>query len=279
MNIEEIHRILDKYEKSSDGLISILTDIQAQYSYLPAEALKVVAERTCRPLVDIYGVATFYRSFSLKPRGKHLISCCLGTACHVRGAPSIAEELQKKLNVEPGDTTPDREFTLETVNCLGACALGPVVVVDGHYFSSVKKNKVKEIIEKTKEGLDRIEFKTDQRVFPLQVSCPRCNHSLMDARHLVDGYPAVRVTISFGRQHGWLCLSCLYGSYTTTSEYVIPPDAIANFFCPYCHTELTGSTSCLECGAPMVSMIIQQGGVVQICSRLGCKGHLLDLSE
>jgi len=162
---------------------------------------------------------------------------------------------------------------------LGACALGPVVVVDGHYFSSVKKNKVKEIIEKTKDGLDRIEFKSDERIFPLQVNCPRCNHSLMDARHLVDGLPAIRVTFSFGRQHGWLCLSSLYGSFNTTSEFVIPSETITNFFCPYCHAELTGATNCIECSAPMVNLIVQQGGVVQVCSRRGCKGHLLDLSE
>ena len=144
----EILGILDKHEEDRGGLISILEDIQAKYSYLPAEALKLVADGTGRSLVDIYGVATFYKSFSLKPRGKHLCSVCVGTACHVRGAPIIADTFQRQLGAGPGETTADKEFTLETVNCLGACALGPIVVVDGHYFSNVNSARVKQIIKK-----------------------------------------------------------------------------------------------------------------------------------
>jgi len=228
--------------------------------------------------VDIYGVATFYKSFSLKPRGKHLISVCLGTACHVRGAPSIAEEFEKQLHVKAGETTADREFTLETVNCLGACALGPVVVVDGHYFSKVKRPRVREIIATSRAGFDKVEVASDQRVFPIEVSCPRCYHSLMDSKHLVDGHPSIRVTASFERMHGRLSLSCLYGSYTVSSEYVIPSGSVLNFFCPHCHAELSGGSDCAECGAPMVPMIVRGGGMVQICSRHGCKNHMLDLS-
>jgi len=279
MNPEAVYKILEKHSQDRDGVISILTDIQSRYGYLPEEALRIVAEETGRSLVDIYGVATFYRAFSLKPRGNHLVSCCLGTACHVRGAPSIAEELQKQLQIRSGETTADREFTLETVNCLGACALGPVVVVDGHYFSSVKKKRVREILDKAREGLDRVEFQTDQRVFPLEVSCPRCNHSLMDAKHLVDGYPSIRVTISFHDKHGWINLSCLYGSYNIDCEHQPPLDTIVDFFCPYCHAELASSQNCPECGANLVPMMVRKGGVVQICSRHGCKGHLLDLGE
>ncbi|MBU0517759.1 NAD(P)H-dependent oxidoreductase subunit E [bacterium] len=279
MNPEVVHNILEKHQQSQDGLISILEDIQRSFGYLPSQALQQVAEESGRNLVDIYGVATFYKSFSLKPRGKHLISVCLGTACHVRGAPSIAEEFEKSLKIEAGETTEDQEFTLETVNCLGACALGPVVVVDGHYFPNVKRTAVAEIIAKTREGIDKIEVKTDQRVFPIEVSCPRCNHSLMDTMNLVDGHPCITVTASFNRKHGRLSMSCLYGSYNIASEHVIPPDIVLNLFCPHCHAELSGGANCAECGTPMVPMIVRSGGVVQVCPRRGCKGHLLDLSE
>lgn len=269
--------IAEKDHPAEGSLISALEKIQSRYGYLPEEALRTVAEQTGRSLVDIYGVATFYRAFSLEPRGKHLISVCLGTACHVRGGPAIAEEIQQQLGIGPGETTADREFTLETVNCLGACALGPVVVVDGHYFPSVKTSKVKEILDQTRTGLDKIEITTDQRVFPLEVSCARCNHSLMDARESIDGHPPVRVTVSFGNRHGWMMLSSLYGSYEVSTEHEIPPDTILNMFCPYCHAELIGGSKCSECNALMVPMVVRGGGIVQICSRRGCKGHMLDL--
>jgi len=273
-----VFRILKKYDKNGNNLVAILEDIQSKYGYLPKDALESVANETGRSLVDIYGVATFYRSFSLKPRGEHLISVCLGTACHVRSAPMIVEEFERQLKIKPGDTTPDREFTLETVNCLGACALGPIVVVDGRYFSNVDTARVKRIIKKAREGLDKITTKADERVFPVEVSCSRCNHSLMDSSHLIDGYPSIRITVAFGNVHGWLALSSLYGSYNVSSEYEIPPDTIVNFFCPHCHAELLGASMCSECGAPMVPMIVRGGGVVQICSRRGCKGHMLDLN-
>lgn len=264
--------------KAREGIISILENIQARYGYLPEKELRTVAEQTGKSLVDVYGVATFYKSFSLKPRGKHLVSVCLGTACHVRGGPTIEKEFEHQLNVKPGDTTKDKQFTLETVACLGACALGPIVVADGHYFSKVITPKVKQILDKTREGLDKVEIKTDQRIFPVEISCARCNHSLMDSEHLIDGHPSIRVTISFERKHGWLRLSSLYGSFNIESEYEIPKDILVHFFCPHCHAELRGAANCIECGSPMVPMIVKGGGVVQICSRRGCKGHMLDLS-
>ena len=269
--------ILDKHEGDRGGLISVLEEIQAKYSYLPADALKAVAEATGRSLVDIYAVATFYKSFSLKPRGKHLCSVCMGTACHVRGAPTVAQEFEHQLGIHAGETTADKEFTLETVNCLGACALGPVAVVDGHYFSNVRSKRVKPIIEKTLAGLDEAEVKADRRVYLLTVSCSRCNHSLMDPSHLIDGSPSIRVTVSFQRKHGWLRLSSLYGSFAVESEYPIRTDEVVDFFCPHCHAELKGASTCPLCSAPMVSMIVRAGGIVQICSRRGCKGHMLDL--
>lgn len=277
MKAEDVVSIVKKHSGERGSMISILEDIQAKYSYLPDEALKIVATTTGRSLVDIFGIATFYRAFSLKPRGKHLCSVCLGTACHVRGAPRISSEFERLLGVKAGETTSDKEFTLETVNCLGACALGPIVVMDGHYFSNVSVAKVGQIIEKTRAGLDNVEIKGDQRVFPVDVSCPRCNHSLMDTEHLVDSRPSIRVTVAFDDKHGWVELSSLYGSYHVESEYEVPKDTVVNFFCPHCHAELLGATECVECGAPMVPMVVRGGGVVQICSRRGCKGHMLDL--
>jgi NADH-quinone oxidoreductase subunit E len=278
MNPVEVEKILGKHNQDMGGLISILEDIQAKYSYLPHDALKIVAEETGRSLVDIYGVATFYKAFSLTPRGKHLVSVCLGTACHVRGAPQIAEEFERQLGIRSGGTTSDSEFTLETVNCLGACALGPIVVVDGHYFSKVSTSRVKKILDDARKGLDRIEVKKDRRIFPVEVSCARCNHSLMDPDYLLDGCPSIRVIVSFENQHGWLLLSSLYGSYKVASEYAVPADAIISFFCPHCNAELKSATDCAECGAPMVPMIVKGGGMVQICSRQGCRGHMLDLN-
>jgi len=273
----DVHGILERKNGGGGGLISILQDIQGGFGYLPAEALRTVAEKTKYSLVDIYGVATFYKSFSLKPRGEHLISVCLGTACHVRGGPRVANEFEKILEIKAGDTTSDRKFTLETVNCLGACALGPIVMVDGQYFSQVNVVKVPQILTQVREGLAKIEIKADQRIFPVSVSCPHCNHSLMDERHPVDDHPSVRVTFSFGRKHGRLNMSCLYGSYNVYMQHEIPADSIVNFFCTHCHAELRSFINCPECGTYMVPMIVRGGGTVQICPRRGCKGHLLNL--
>ena len=277
MTVKNDLEIVSNHKKGRDGIISILSNIQSKYGYLPEKILREVAEETGHSLVDIYGAATFYKFFRLKPRGRHLISVCVGTACHVRGGHAIAEEFKHQLGICTGETTQDKEFTLETVACLGACALGPIVVVDGHYFSKVNKIKVKQILEKTRIGLDKVEVKTDKRIFPIDVSCAKCNHSLMDPNHLVDGYPSISVTISFGRKHGWLHMSCLYGSHNKKVEYKRPEQMVANFFCPHCHAELKASSNCSECGAPMVPMIVKGGGMLQICSRNGCRGHILDL--
>jgi NADH:ubiquinone oxidoreductase subunit E len=279
MNPKQIEKIIDGHHNGNQtGLISLLEEIQAKYSYLPEEALRIVSQKTGHSLVELYGVATFYRAFSLTPRGKHLISVCLGTACHVRGGEMIASEFQRQLAIKPGETTPDNEISLETVNCLGACALGPIVVVDGHYFSNVAVKKVEEIIHKARAGLDRVDIRSDERIFPIEVSCSRCNHSLMDKSRYIDGYPSIRVTVSFNLKHGWLRLSCLYGSFSVDYEYDVPLDEVVNFFCPHCHAELRSSSLCADCGAPMVPLLVRPGGMVQICSRRGCKGHMLDLT-
>ena len=145
---EQVEKILGKYGNRTDSLISILQDIQSEYNYLPEEALRHVAKGLNLRLIQVYGVATFFKAFSLKARGKHKCTVCLGTACHVRGAPSIRDEMERQLGVKSGTTTEDLQFTLESVNCLGACALGPVVVLDGEYVGQMSVGKVKKILSR-----------------------------------------------------------------------------------------------------------------------------------
>lgn len=278
MDTDRILEIIDEHAGERGALISILEAVQATYGYLPAEPLRTVAERTGRSLVDIYGVATFYRAFTLRPRGKHLCTVCLGTACHVRGAPAVVEEFEKQLGLKVGETTADKDLTLETVNCLGACALGPVVVVDGRYCPSVRTSKVKRILEDARAGLDKVDVRSDRRIFAISVACSRCNHGLMEAEHLIDGSPCIRVNVSHSHRYGWLRLSSLYGSYTSECELDVPTGAIVELSCPYCHAALKAASVCPECRAPMNSLIVRPAGVLQVCSRRGCPGHLLDLS-
>ncbi|MCX6564697.1 MAG: NADH-quinone oxidoreductase subunit NuoE [Candidatus Aminicenantes bacterium] len=149
---EQIRSIIHKHEGLKKNLIAILLDIQSENAYLPPEALRTVASELAVPLIDIVGLATFYRAFSLKPRGRHLVTVCLGTACHVRGGPKILSEFEKRLAVEPGETTPDKQFTLETVACLGCCAIGPVVVVDRDYYGHTTIQRVNTILKKYQRG-------------------------------------------------------------------------------------------------------------------------------
>lgn len=142
-----VNTFLAKHNKEKRALIAILQDIQAEYNYLPRPALQLVSRCLDIPLIDVVGVATFYRAFSLTPRGEHVVTVCLGTACHVRGGPKILNEFEKKLNIKAGETTKDNRFTLETVACLGCCAIGPVVVVDGNYYSQTTIGKVDSIIK------------------------------------------------------------------------------------------------------------------------------------
>ncbi|MFC1482405.1 NAD(P)H-dependent oxidoreductase subunit E [Myxococcota bacterium] len=274
---ELVGKIIAQHCGNRGDVMSVLEDLQEKYGHLPRQALEIVALEMGRDLVDLYGVATFYKSFSLQPRGKHLVTVCMGTACHVRHSPLVVTEFEKRLGIRAGETTEDRSFTLETVNCLGACALGPVAVVDGHYFTKVGVSGVEAIIEKAKKGLDRVSLDDPDRTFPVGVSCPRCNHSLMDPTREIDGYPSIRVTASFGRRHGWLHISSLYGSYRIESKHDLPHDTLVNFFCPHCHQELIGALNCPECGVRMVPMIVRGGGTVHICPRRGCRGHVLDV--
>ncbi|MBN1354326.1 MAG: NAD(P)H-dependent oxidoreductase subunit E [Candidatus Omnitrophica bacterium] len=140
-------KTLIKSRKSPTDLIEVLQDIQASYNYLPEEALRKVSEELKVPLIEVFRVANFYKAFSLNPRGKHLITVCMGTACHVRGSRRLADELLGMLKIKPGQTTADGKFTVETVNCLGACALGPIVVLDGKYHKHMDASKLRNLIQ------------------------------------------------------------------------------------------------------------------------------------
>ncbi len=129
-------------------IIPLLQRLQDQYGYLPREVILEVAARAGLPASRIYGVATFYAQFRLKPGGRHTIRCCRGTACHVRGGKKVIEAVRRKLGVEDGETTPDMEFTFETVACLGACALSPVTVVDKRYYGKMTPARVDEILRR-----------------------------------------------------------------------------------------------------------------------------------
>jgi NADH-quinone oxidoreductase subunit E len=138
------------------SLISVLEEIQAKYRYLPREAMILVGERLGLPLSQVYSVATFYNAFSLQRRGRHGVCVCVGTACHVRGAQPVLNRLEETLHIKPGETTPDWNYSLETVHCLGACALGPIVVVDGKYSGQMQVTKVDDLLA-TIEKADNIE--------------------------------------------------------------------------------------------------------------------------
>jgi NADH-quinone oxidoreductase subunit E len=138
------------------AIIAILQDIQDEVNYLPEEALRYVARALDIPLSKVCSLATFYKAFSLKPRGRHVIHVCLGTACHVRGAVRILEALERDLNIRSGQTDEDLQFTLETVNCLGACALGPVVVVDGDYHGQMDSSKATRLLKRLRREDEKL---------------------------------------------------------------------------------------------------------------------------
>ena len=144
---QKVGSILDNYQRDEGMLVSILQDIQAEYNYLPEEVLVEVSQSLGTPLSQVYSVATFFKAFSLEPRGRNLINVCLGTACHVRGAVKVLEAIERELDIKAGGTTKDLKFTLERVNCVGCCALGPVVIIDGEYYGQMKTDKVKVLLE------------------------------------------------------------------------------------------------------------------------------------
>ncbi len=144
---EKVDEIIDKYPTQQGVLIQLLLDMQSEFKWIPKEAVLRISERLQIPLSQIYRVASFYKAMSLTPRGRHVVSVCLGTACHVRGGPRIMDKAEESLKIKAGETTQDMKFTLERVNCLGCCAIGPVVVVDRDYYGKVAPAKVKEVLQ------------------------------------------------------------------------------------------------------------------------------------
>lgn len=150
MKLEKVDEIIDKYDGEKSWLVMVLQDVQQEYRYLPASALERTASRLGISLSQVYNVATFYSSFSLTKRGKHLIRICDGTACHLRRSSNIRDEIKRHLGIEVGQTTADKKFTFEAVACLGACALAPVMTVDHEYHGSMTPDKVRLTLEQYK---------------------------------------------------------------------------------------------------------------------------------
>ena len=148
MDDAKLNEILTRHDRDPAALLAILMDIQAEENYLPRETLKQVAEQLEVAFAKVYALATFFGAFSLEPRGKHICTVCMGTACHVRGAPKLVEQVERQFDLQPGQTTKDMFLTLETVNCVGACALGPLVILDGEYHGNIKSNKLEKVLKK-----------------------------------------------------------------------------------------------------------------------------------
>jgi NADH:ubiquinone oxidoreductase subunit E len=150
MGAPEIDGIIKQYGGRESAILAILQDIQVKEKYLPKEALEYVSQKMHIPLVHVFRIATFYNALSLKPRGRHKIDVCLGTACHVRGGDKILEKMERDLRISVGETTKDKRFTLESVHCVGCCSLGPVAVVDGNVFGRVSQEKVPALLKEFK---------------------------------------------------------------------------------------------------------------------------------
>ncbi len=141
-DFEESIELLNKYPAEKRFTLAILQDVQNKYGFIPRETMNHIAEYLNLPISDIYSMSTFYKALSLKPKGIHIIKICNGTACHIRGSNLLINELTEVLNINPGETTNDGLFSVEIVNCLGACALAPVMVVDGKYYGAMSKDKI-----------------------------------------------------------------------------------------------------------------------------------------
>lgn len=152
IDFEESIELLKKYPAEKRFTLAILQDVQNKYGFIPRETMNYIAEYLSLPISDIYSMATFYKALSLKPKGRHVIKVCNGTACHIRGSNLLIDELTEVLNIKPGETTDDGLFSVEIVNCLGACALAPVMVVDGKYYGAMTKDKIITILDEYKEA-------------------------------------------------------------------------------------------------------------------------------
>ncbi len=148
--MEKLDKIIENYQNQNGTIISLLQDISDEYGYLPEEVLNEVSNMVNVPLSKLFGLATFYTSFRLEPKGDNHVCVCVGTACHVKGAAKVLDVLELELNIKDGETSEDNKFSLETVNCLGACALGPLIIVNEEYHANMDQIKVKKLIKKSK---------------------------------------------------------------------------------------------------------------------------------
>jgi NADH-quinone oxidoreductase subunit E len=146
-NAGKVENLIKSYVDKKEQLISLLQDIQTEFNYIPQDVLVKISQTLEIPLSQVFSVATFFQAFSLKPRGRHTITVCLGTACHIKGGQRLVDKLERDFGLKPGETTEDQRFSLETANCLGCCALGPVVVIDGKYESKVNPDKLEKILK------------------------------------------------------------------------------------------------------------------------------------
>ena len=147
MDDNKINQIINKYQGDASSLIQVLLEIQRENHWLPKEVLEEVSKKLEVPLNRVRHIATFYKAFSLIPRGRHEIHVCMGTACHVRGSSRILDAVHRTIGIRPGETDLDLKFSLETVNCLGCCALGPVMVVDGEYHGKMAPAKAEDVLK------------------------------------------------------------------------------------------------------------------------------------
>lgn len=152
MSLDKVNEIIDRYGADRTASLAVLQDIQREYNYLPREALELAAGRLDMPLGEVYRMATFFGAFSLQPKGEYMCKVCLGTACHVLGGPRILETLERELGIKAGQTTSDGKFSLEAVRCLGACALGPVVVVNEEPHGYMTSDKAAKLIAQLSAG-------------------------------------------------------------------------------------------------------------------------------
>ena len=178
--VSDIRTILDRQSNGASSLLAVMEEIQGHYRYLPREALIMVSERIPVPLSQVYSVATFYNGFNLKPQGRHKCQVCTGTACHVRGSMQVLDRLEHLLGIKTGETSDDMEYTLETVNCVGACALGPIVLADSAYEGLMSSAKVDKLLKRIR------------REDTEAAAAARCIHGRPPSNHDMHQHVAIR---------------------------------------------------------------------------------------
>ena len=152
MELKNVDTIIETNGGNASSLLAIMQDVQDKARYLPREAMNRISERLSIPISQVYRMATFFESFHLEPRGKHICTVCMGTACHVRGASRLVEQLERDLDIPSGATTKDLMFTIEEVNCVGACALGPLVIMDGDYKGNMTSGRLQKVVKKMRKA-------------------------------------------------------------------------------------------------------------------------------